>query len=65
MARNSSSSKEDLILSLFEAECLKFGSFKLKTGIMSPVYFDLRVIISFPKLMVSQKSILRSRSALL
>jgi uridine monophosphate synthetase len=50
MAR-STPSKEELVLSLFEAECLKFGTFKLKTGIMSPVYFDLRVVVSFPKLM--------------
>ena len=47
------SEREELILSLFEAGCIQFGSFKLKTGMMSPVYFDLRVIVSYPKLMVN------------
>ena len=47
------SAREELILSLFEAGCIQFGSFKLKTGMMSPVYFDLRVIVSYPKLMVN------------
>lgn len=47
------SAREELIVSLFEAGCVKFGSFKLKTGIMSPVYFDFRVIVSYPKLMVN------------
>ncbi|KAK9508806.1 hypothetical protein O3M35_006273 [Rhynocoris fuscipes] len=42
---------EDLCLKLCEVGALKFGNFKMKVGVNSPVYFDLRVITSFPKLM--------------
>lgn len=43
----------DLAIQLYDIRALKFGSYKTKIGLHTPVYFDLRVIISYPKLMVS------------
>ena len=43
----------DLILDLYQKNCIKLGTFKLKNNDTSPIYIDLKNIIKFPHIVNS------------
>ncbi|MCF7858682.1 MAG: orotidine-5'-phosphate decarboxylase [Candidatus Cloacimonetes bacterium] len=53
--------KEQFVLELKKIGAIKFGSFTLKSGIISPFYFDLRDMISFPALLDGVVELLKEK----
>lgn len=51
MSLSNSKTKEQLILELHEVHIVDFGQFTLKSGLLSPYYIDLRLLVTFPHLL--------------
>ncbi|KAM4608424.1 uridine 5'-monophosphate synthase [Polymixia lowei] len=49
---------DDLILKLHNVDAVKFGEYKTKNGLISPIYMDLRVLVSYPSLMNEVSSLI-------
>ncbi|RLF20816.1 MAG: orotate phosphoribosyltransferase [Thermoprotei archaeon] len=42
--------KSKVIIALYKANCIRIGRFKLTSGMISPIYIDLRALPSYPEI---------------
>ena len=52
---------EQLIINLFDAGCIEFGKFTLKSRIVSPIYIDFKAVVSYPELVSTIVSLFNER----
>lgn len=43
---------KEMAVALYDIGAIKFGEFITKVGLKTPIYFDLRVMIAYPQIMV-------------
>jgi uridine monophosphate synthetase len=53
----------DLAVQLYDAGCVQFGEFTLASGKKSPIYIDLRRMVSYPELLGSAAQMLEEAAA--